>query len=585
MASAFLSTPPAPSPSVTCPDSHDLPSHCLLQLCHKKSRIWVEVFLLIGVFLSLFTHLANGRRYTSRTWTFRYPLWAAYLTIASVVSYTLGMMSDQPPALHSNLYFPWGIMFIVIAYQLKGSISAFSLDDNENGMKMLLEQVLLSVYIFGALPPSGEVDGHSFNVRKWSLVAFCVLSILVYGETAYARMIASLSSKGVVYWVGADIASYMEKEHQLADNDSMDPSSMVGYRYFVDFMKGRKVTIEDIWSCQGKVLCTGNRQKDDRRKDLCLSFAFFWLLLRRYGGYPLHEARQDKTWRLVSENLLPDDGGEPERAFKVIELELHFLYDFFYTKHCALYVLWPNWLYFYHCFVISMCISLTLGMINSHALYEDTGAVQFLGINLDIIVTWMLLVTFVILYILKGFSYATSIWTRVQLMCYYVQKNLFNDWFLEMILRMDWAMRRPNWERKLGQYSFLVSYAYVPWYRSACNAQRNGLYSFLDSFFMLFDLPRNGQREEKRINLSKQVKEAIGRSIKKNGHKLSDGVEALRGHGFNVERLSQIYPSNSIAEHILTWHIATSLAAKDRGARPSGEDWNEYDVAVSLSKY
>ncbi|GAB2212704.1 hypothetical protein Droror1_Dr00020685 [Drosera rotundifolia] len=66
----------------------------------------------------------------------------------------------------------------------------------------------------------------------------------------------------------------------------------------------------------------------------------FWLMLRRYGGYPLHEAFQDKPWRLVGEKLLPGDKGEQyERAFRVLEVELYFLYDFFYTKNYATHAL------------------------------------------------------------------------------------------------------------------------------------------------------------------------------------------------------------------------------------------------------
>lgn len=62
----------------------------------------------------------------------------------------------------------------------------------------------------------------------------------------------------------------------------------------------KAVTIEKIWHCEGDLLSSNTHLKD-----LCLSFSHFWLLLRRYGGYPLYGTiyAQDKTWRFVRDGL------------------------------------------------------------------------------------------------------------------------------------------------------------------------------------------------------------------------------------------------------------------------------------------
>ncbi|GAB4826662.1 hypothetical protein Ancab_033558 [Ancistrocladus abbreviatus] len=66
------------------------------------------------------------------------------------------------------------------------------------------------------------------------------------------------------------------------------------------------------------------------------------LVYDRYAGYPLYECSHDKTWRFVQDHLFSGSGSKDndddvgvERAFRVIEVELHFLYDYFYTKYCA----------------------------------------------------------------------------------------------------------------------------------------------------------------------------------------------------------------------------------------------------------
>ncbi|GAB4826657.1 hypothetical protein Ancab_033553 [Ancistrocladus abbreviatus] len=77
----------------------------------------------------------------------------------------------------------------------------------------------------------------------------------------------------------------------------------------------------------------------------------FWLLLRRYASYPLYEYSHDKKWRFVRDYLFSGSSSEDneddfgvERAFRVIKVELHFLYDYFYTKYYAIWELHGgNW--------------------------------------------------------------------------------------------------------------------------------------------------------------------------------------------------------------------------------------------------
>ena len=52
----------------------------------------------------------------------------------------------------------------------------------------------------------------------------------------------------------------------------------------------------------------------------------------------MSESSQLKTWNFVRHGLLSKEG-DHERAFQVIEVELAFLYDLFYTNYYALFTM------------------------------------------------------------------------------------------------------------------------------------------------------------------------------------------------------------------------------------------------------
>ncbi|KAI4967455.1 hypothetical protein ZWY2020_025867 [Hordeum vulgare] len=61
----------------------------------------------------------------------------------------------------------------------------------------------------------------------------------------------------------------------------------------------------------------------------------FHLVVRRYFGYTCPESGLDKTRDLVLDGLLHTEQ-DYERAFQVIEAELAFVYDFFFTKYASI---------------------------------------------------------------------------------------------------------------------------------------------------------------------------------------------------------------------------------------------------------
>ncbi|CAD6221686.1 unnamed protein product [Miscanthus lutarioriparius] len=145
------------------------------------------------------------------------------------------------------------------------------------------------------------------------------------------------------------VADYMYEEHSRS-GPSYDPTSMKGYHYLVDWpldeskLEARMsyameltvdgaqiIDIERIWLCN---------ELSSELKDVCLSFSLFHLLRRRFFGFVCAESSQRKTHDFVFKGLLSknEDGTlNYNRIFRVIEVELTFMYDFFFTKYAVLY--------------------------------------------------------------------------------------------------------------------------------------------------------------------------------------------------------------------------------------------------------
>ncbi|KAF8010263.1 hypothetical protein BT93_J1027 [Corymbia citriodora subsp. variegata] len=87
-----------------------------------------------------------------------------------------------------------------------------------------------------------------------------------------------------------------------------------------------------MWACQGWLLSSSGGDEDCKLKDICLSFSLYKLLALRFCSYSLPKEAHKKLWKFIRNGLLAEENGY-ERAFRVIELELSFLFDSFYTKY------------------------------------------------------------------------------------------------------------------------------------------------------------------------------------------------------------------------------------------------------------
>ncbi|KAJ3708822.1 hypothetical protein LUZ61_012527 [Rhynchospora tenuis] len=147
----------------------------------------------------------------------------------------------------------------------------------------------------------------------------------------------------------------MKIEHELTKpNEVVDPKHMKGYKYLVlgegkinpqinngpDYtpeieLPPGVVTLDKVWNCKERLL-DPSIDTDNRLRDVCLSFAFFKLLKRRFFEYPAAEAQLEKTRQLVFDGLLSRN---IDSIYRVIAMEIAFLRDFFYTRYPVTFAL------------------------------------------------------------------------------------------------------------------------------------------------------------------------------------------------------------------------------------------------------
>ncbi|KAK3433377.1 hypothetical protein EUGRSUZ_D00806 [Eucalyptus grandis] len=301
-----------------------------------------------------------------------------------------------------------------------------------------------------------------------------------------------------------------------------------------DFLSCTLPCLLEVWNCKGRLL-SFERDPHYKLKDMCLSFALFKLLRLRYAGYSLPQKAHENAWKLIRNGLLSHEDGY-RRAFRVVEVELMFLFDFFYTKYGIIFH--PGWL--------------TTKLM-------------------DLMIT-----SFIIMELIQYFFMSFSERAKMILICQYVQKKSWQESaHIESMIRAIcgvWLLK--PWERKLHQYSFLDSYFYKP--SRLLNNQI--MAAFIDQ-------TRDGQKESPPIQLSEEVKQAVFHALKlKNGTDLDNGHASLRRNN-ESKKLLWACRLETETQVIMVWHIATSFCEHRLPVRSDLPRTRDFLVATSLSKY
>ncbi|KAM3749390.1 hypothetical protein ACB098_05G181000 [Castanea mollissima] len=455
----------------------------------------IEAYIIVITIFLVFLVVFGSCRRLSHSVFLKILIWIAYALPAYLITYTFGQM--QSASFENELFVIWAI-FLLIFFGNADSISAYSLEDNENRRRYNME-VLIKYYGMGWLMSTTSLRSGALS-----------LASRTDGLVRNTKL----------------IADFLANEHTLSDEDEVDLSCTKGYKYWVNGEEKEKVEV--IPPLYQNHLKTAN--------DICLSCASFRLLCRRFAGYSISESSQWKTWNFVRHGLLSKEG-DNERAFRVIEVELAFLYEFFYTNYYALFTTG------FPIFKIMQLFIIIIGCVIAAPIQKHYHTPNG---NLNLLTVTIVIVAILFMEVVQFSVVNFSDWAKVQWLCSYVknpswQKNKFVEKIIQIL--------------KLGQYDLLKSFNHNP------------SNSWTSPYI---DISRKGQKESSRIKLSPE--------------QLNNGETSPERNGVKNE-LSWACRLETQTHVIMVWHIATCICEINWEQANLQRESEHFIVATALSKY
>ncbi|SPT21237.1 unnamed protein product [Triticum aestivum] len=539
-------------------------------------------------------------------------LWVAYTVSFPLITYTLGQMVTSPV---KNMLYPVWAVILLWASGRANAFTAYNIEDNKQWKRYLFEILQYFVYLAIILKLFHAGPGLTIPERIISTqpitLSLSVLTSLVLMANLHRVLAGWMVTNSTPSKLVAD---YMRAQVQVNTRSRAaqeETFTMSGCKYLVcppfnDLRNSRVghrvITIGTIWDT-----FDGDSLVNKQLRDVCLSFALSKLLLRRYFGLDCAEAGLPKTLQFALEGLLPevDQVNHYSRAFHVIEVELGFLYDFFFTKHATLLSFDGSFLFALIVKLIcvpfaGVCLIAYPPTVNTFNPIIEVGTRR-----VDVTVTVVIMGALLLFDVLQAIHYLTSDWATISLVCSNIRFRRHTSRLISSIIsstipsifrflrRFEFAGylgRRiiifGYWQNKMGQSSviggnLLVNYLYVS-HDSAYAESKTVLvlpiYNLIHS--MMFSMKNF-------VPVSDLVKSNIIFCLRiygNGGGPLTNGKAALERNKV-LEDFSSTLENDSQITVMLIWHIATeycNIASSD-GAQ--GLHSGAQQVATTLSKY
>ncbi|KAK1604244.1 hypothetical protein QYE76_027917 [Lolium multiflorum] len=518
--------------------------------------VYITVFMSLGVLAQFLLHVLGSLRRRSSNKALHAIVSGAYTLSYLLVSYSLGLMQD------SKKYFEEFAVWAVCLLMLLGgtdNLMACKLDDVDNWKSFHTKHLFKGVVVVLIVIRNGG-DVPQYQKPLWGILCVNILQSFIRIKSMRMASKSNLLSKNV-----KPISDYMKGE----DNEpEFSAATMKGYKYIVAGEHSLRnhgkeagvggtrsdkniTTVEQIYECEGSLLSSMSR-RGMWLKDICLSMALSKMLNRRFAGFELGEVKANpmKTSDFVFKGLVAGDN-KYERAFRVIEVELGFVYDLYYTRYPFLY---QKFRYFALCLPVAMvtfCSFLTNELFKKYKSKEDNEDNKDNYIPLTATLCLMSIVTF--LEALQLYLHMASDWFKVALIRGYVtgrylqRSGCFCHFFISLVFRLK--APRP-WENKLGQYSLLDKYNGTRHRSNCCH--------YITLF--LVDRAKKGRERGDLVKLSIQVKQAVIDSLIGSKGQLTNGAKSLEDNGVHGLLLWACATSDEMVIHsILVWHVATTI--------------------------
>ncbi|CAM0958343.1 unnamed protein product [Alopecurus aequalis] len=574
----------------------------------RQTVIRMEAFVVAAAALLFLQLILGPYRRRSGHWFVQGTLWLAYTASFPLITYTLGQMVASPI---KNAMYPRWALILVLAAGCTNSITAYSLDDNKQWKRYLFELMQYTAYICVIGRLLAPVHQYSFSKlvnrpedRGPTGISFM---FLVY-PVMFTNFVRAISGWMVTNSLPSNlVVNYMDwlVHERATTKESSDPITMKGYDYLV-YWRSRPtynwgtdgdgiISIDKIWDKEFDDSLLIN-EGSSRLNDVCLSFALSHLLKRRFFGLECAEAGLPKTHNFIIEGLLSkeDEVNNYSRAFHIIEVELGFLYDFFFTKYASLFHMEVSYL-------VMALLKLTAICTGAVFLSRDSSTIQTLDPvievgtrSVDVTITVMIMGLVFLVEALQVILYLISDWATVSLACGYTTRRGTR----KLVPSIIWFVRRFNlsrywkgcvldrlnlfgyWKNKMGLSSVFESCLHVNPYAQ----MRQMDFSLIDDllFKSLWNASMNicwliysmmfGNTTFKMV--PDLVKREIVSCLQKSsfGAPLTNGEAALEHNGVNVKLpfAAKTLRETNQTKIMVIWHVATEYCNIEHSSEMEG---------------
>ncbi|KAL6601550.1 hypothetical protein ACP70R_044770 [Stipagrostis hirtigluma subsp. patula] len=543
----------------------------------RSNALMVANAILVAIMVAVG---ASGRRYRHAAATRLLFLGASslYLPIVSYVASSIGKeycsTSGLDVSCHGRTYVALLLIWTVLVQIVGTNTSAVvASDDYDNGQKLgpsieLLARTIWTSYLVfyysrrGFLTDTSEalLDVKiSYNRLSQFLIVLCLLSLAKIMLKFYAFQKAKKSLA-----LGRNprlVAGYMEKLQgsQSSGHELILPPLIVmgeekqeieemPYGYTIKQRNNSLVTVDMVWR-----LATSDALLVSRPwlKDLCLSFALFKLLRRRFSKTHIAESGSAKAFSFVSDVLLST--GNSDRVFSVI------------VAWCLVVgiVISDHYIKSRHYQIV--CFSLSCSFPPKYVLLGE-GVIVFGNILFNSLPIYFLIVAVIMVEAWEVVSYLCSSWVKVTLICSYITRTSWQrspsvQRCLHFVMGLGVEfIRRRSWSDRMGQMSLVPA----QW---QCGLRRR--------FLWLCD------RRMRHVRVPSEVKAGIVDALRSSNGVLSKGGTAALHRSRVGGGLLWACEGKGASDVILTWHVATAIFDAGHG----GDGGGKRAVATHLSRY
>ncbi|KAJ7963278.1 DUF594 family protein [Quillaja saponaria] len=432
----------------------------LVQIFPKRLRelwsLWeIRSAVILSLILQIILILLGKRRKISRSSSLRFFLWFAYLSSDATATFCLSAISSTSGDTQGGSDDPnLGIMafwapLLVLHLGGQDTITAYSLEDNELYSRRFLG---LGVQLIVA----GNVI-----VRAWTNASlnFLVIPIFIAGIIKNGERIWALWHASRDHFrdsmlpppdPGPNYAKYME-EYRSRTEEGFD----VSLRRFIE---------PPIGSSSNNISFTTDRNSSLSEAEFLLYANNFFSIFKRLCAdliLSFHDIENSQSF-LRSRSC--------DEAFKLIEIELGFMYDLFYTKAAVAYSLIGGGCRRLGTFSFTITALWTFSVIKKDAYHKA-----------DVIITYLLLIGAIILEIRAVIVVLFSDWVIVWLhkhnnaVVHFLCRAIFsirrarNRWYNTFFAKIGWSntmspitrwsntiLAKHRWSNTMAQYNLIT---------------------------------------------------------------------------------------------------------------------------------